>query len=102
MLERPIISAESAAAKVHEGEVLLVGGFLGSGSPHTVIQALKPSMPTRSTASRQPTASADRVNAGPRDHPGSRLWMSSALEDLRQLHGQERVPARGDPAGHER
>jgi acetate CoA/acetoacetate CoA-transferase alpha subunit len=41
MTQKPIISAQEAAAKVKAGDTLLVGGFLGCGSPHTVIQALK-------------------------------------------------------------
>lgn len=41
MIQKPIISAAEAAAKVREGDVLMVGGFLGCGSPHTVIDALK-------------------------------------------------------------
>lgn len=41
MVKKPVISAADAAAKVREGDVLMVGGFLACGSPHTVIQALK-------------------------------------------------------------
>ncbi len=41
MIQKPVISAAEAAAKVQEGNLLLVGGFLGCGSPHTVIEALK-------------------------------------------------------------
>jgi len=41
MVKKPIISAAEAAAKVRDGDVLMVGGFLACGSPHTVIQALK-------------------------------------------------------------
>ncbi|MDR0498982.1 MAG: CoA transferase subunit A [Holophagales bacterium] len=41
MIKKPIISAQEAAAKVKEGDTLLVAGFLGCGSPHTVIHALK-------------------------------------------------------------
>ena len=41
MVKKPIISAADAAAKVREGDALMVGGFLACGSPHTIIQALK-------------------------------------------------------------
>ncbi len=41
MVKKPIISAADAAAKVRDGDVLMVGGFLACGSPHTVIQGLK-------------------------------------------------------------
>jgi len=41
MIQKPIISAMEAAAKVKTGDTLLVGGFLACGSPHTIIQALK-------------------------------------------------------------
>jgi acetate CoA/acetoacetate CoA-transferase alpha subunit len=41
MIQKPIISAAEAAAKLRPGDTVLVGGFLGCGSPHTVIQALK-------------------------------------------------------------
>lgn len=40
MLQKPVISASEAAAKVREGDALMVGGFMACGSPHTVIQAL--------------------------------------------------------------
>jgi len=41
MVQKPVISAAEAAAKVREGDVVMIGGFLACGSPHTVIQALK-------------------------------------------------------------
>jgi acetate CoA/acetoacetate CoA-transferase alpha subunit len=41
VLEKPIISALEAAAKVQEGDVLMSGGFMGCGAAHTLIQALK-------------------------------------------------------------
>ena len=41
MVKKPIISAAEAAAKVRDGDLLMVGGFLACGSPHTVIQGLK-------------------------------------------------------------
>jgi acetate CoA/acetoacetate CoA-transferase alpha subunit len=40
MIQKPIISPSEAAAKVKPGDTILVGGFLGCGSPHTVIHAL--------------------------------------------------------------
>ena len=41
MIFKPIISATDAAAKIKEGNSLMVGGFLNCGSPHTIICALK-------------------------------------------------------------
>ena len=41
MLEKPIITASQAAAKVAEGDVLMSGGFMGCGAAHSLIQALK-------------------------------------------------------------
>jgi acetate CoA/acetoacetate CoA-transferase alpha subunit len=41
MIQKPVIPAAEAAAKVRAGDTVLVGGFLGCGSPHTVIRALK-------------------------------------------------------------
>lgn len=41
MIEKPIISAAEAAAKIKAGDTLMVGGFLACGSPQTLIQALK-------------------------------------------------------------
>ncbi len=41
MVKKPIISAAEAVAKVREGDVVMIGGFLACGSPHTLIQALK-------------------------------------------------------------
>ncbi len=40
MVQKPIISADAAAAMVKEGMTLHVGGFLGCGSPDAVIAAL--------------------------------------------------------------
>lgn len=40
MVEKPVISAQEAAAKIKEGDALMVGGFMACGSPHTVIEAL--------------------------------------------------------------
>jgi len=41
LIFKPIISATDAAAKIKEGNSLMVGGFLNCGSPHTIICALK-------------------------------------------------------------
>lgn len=41
MILKPIISAMDAAGRIKEGDSLMVGGFLGCGSPHTIILALK-------------------------------------------------------------
>ena len=41
MIQKPVISAADAAAKVKTGDTVLVGGFLACGSPLTVIQALR-------------------------------------------------------------
>jgi acetate CoA/acetoacetate CoA-transferase alpha subunit len=41
MIQKPVISPEVAAAMVRAGDVLMVGGFMACGSPHTLIQALK-------------------------------------------------------------
>jgi len=41
MIQKPVISAAEAAAKVRGGDTVMVGGFLACGSPHTIIQALK-------------------------------------------------------------
>lgn len=40
MIEKPVVTAHEAAAKVREGDVVLVGGFLGVGSALSVIHAL--------------------------------------------------------------
>ncbi|HSV55570.1 MAG TPA: CoA transferase subunit A [Magnetospirillaceae bacterium] len=41
MVEKPVISADEAAAKIREGDTLMVGGFLGCGSPPDLIDALE-------------------------------------------------------------
>lgn len=41
MVQKPVISAAEAAAKVREGDVVMVGGFMACGSPHTVLEALQ-------------------------------------------------------------
>ncbi|MBI1753077.1 MAG: CoA transferase subunit A [Acidobacteria bacterium] len=40
MIQKPVITAAEAAAKVRDGDVLMVGGFMACGSPHTIIEAL--------------------------------------------------------------
>ncbi|MBP7461051.1 MAG: CoA transferase subunit A [Candidatus Delongbacteria bacterium] len=40
MIEKPIITAEEAAALVHDGDSIMVGGFLAVGAPETIIDAL--------------------------------------------------------------
>jgi acetate CoA/acetoacetate CoA-transferase alpha subunit len=40
MVEKPVISAAEAARKVQSGDVVHVGGFLGCGSPDSVIAEL--------------------------------------------------------------
>ena len=41
MIVKPLISPADAAGKIKEGASLMVGGFLGCGSPHTIIAAIK-------------------------------------------------------------
>jgi len=41
MIVKPIISAADAAGRIKEGDSLMVGGFMGCGSPQTIILALK-------------------------------------------------------------
>ncbi len=41
MIEKPILTPDEAAERVRSGDHVMVGGFLGCGSPHTLIQALK-------------------------------------------------------------
>ena len=40
MREKPVISADKAAEMVQAGSCVMVGGFMGCGSPHAVIGAL--------------------------------------------------------------
>ena len=40
MIVKPVISAAEAAAKVKAGDVVQLGGFLGCGSPDSIIEAL--------------------------------------------------------------
>lgn len=37
---KPIISPEQAAEKVHSGDTVMIGGFMATGSPHKIIEAL--------------------------------------------------------------
>ena len=41
MLEKPILTASQAAARVREGDVLMSGGFMGCGAAQSLIQALQ-------------------------------------------------------------
>lgn len=41
MIQKPIISAKEAIAKISDGDTLLVGGFMGAGSPPTLLEALR-------------------------------------------------------------
>jgi acetate CoA/acetoacetate CoA-transferase alpha subunit len=41
MIVKPIISAADAAARIKEGDRLMVGGFMNCGTPHSIIFALK-------------------------------------------------------------
>ena len=41
MIVKPIISAADAAGRIKDGNTIMVGGFLGCGTPHTIISALK-------------------------------------------------------------
>ncbi|MCL1908093.1 MAG: CoA transferase subunit A [Holophagaceae bacterium] len=41
MIQKPIIAAAQAAAKIKTGDTVLIGGFLACGSPIAIIQALK-------------------------------------------------------------
>ena len=41
MIAKPIISAADAAGRIKDGDSLMVGGFLGCGSPLAIISALK-------------------------------------------------------------
>lgn len=40
MIQKPILSASEAVAKIKSGNSVMVGGFMACGSPHTVIEAL--------------------------------------------------------------
>ncbi len=41
MIEKPVIPAAEAARKVKSGDVVMVGGFMACGSPHTILESLK-------------------------------------------------------------
>ena len=41
MIAKPLISAADAAGRIKDGDTLMVGGFLGCGSPLAIISALK-------------------------------------------------------------
>jgi acetate CoA/acetoacetate CoA-transferase alpha subunit len=59
VLEKPIITAAEAAAKVNPGDVLMVGGFLGCGNPQTLIHAIKDRAPKGLTLICNDTAMHD-------------------------------------------
>jgi len=40
MIEKPVLSAAEAAAKIKTGDVVHLGGFLGCGCPDTIVKAL--------------------------------------------------------------
>lgn len=40
MIEKPVITAAQAAAKVKAGDVVQLGGFLGCGNPDSIVKAL--------------------------------------------------------------
>ncbi len=40
MIEKPVLSAAEAAAKIKYGDVVHLGGFLGCGCPDTIVKAL--------------------------------------------------------------
>ena len=39
-MRNKFITAQEAAAMIHDGDFLMVGGFMGHGSPDSIIQAL--------------------------------------------------------------
>ena len=41
MIIKPIISAADAAGRIKDGDTVMIGGFMGCGSPNTIILALK-------------------------------------------------------------
>lgn len=40
MISKEVLSPEQAAARVKEGQTVMVGGFMGCGSPPTILEAL--------------------------------------------------------------
>jgi len=59
VIEKPIITAAEAAGKIKEGDTIMIGGFMASGSPHTVIQAVKEIAPKGLTLISTDTAAHD-------------------------------------------
>ncbi|MDT8296879.1 MAG: CoA-transferase, partial [Spirochaetaceae bacterium] len=43
MKKKPIITAEEAVTHIKDGDTLLVGGFMGVGSPPMLLKALRES-----------------------------------------------------------
>jgi len=41
VFDKPILSPAQAASKIRDGQVLMSGGFMGCGAPHTLIHALR-------------------------------------------------------------
>jgi len=41
VLEKPILTPAQAADLIRDGQVVMCGGFMGCGAPHTLIQALR-------------------------------------------------------------
>ena len=41
MLAKPILTPEEAALKIRDGQVVMSGGFMGCGAPHTLIRAIR-------------------------------------------------------------
>ncbi|GAB1455749.1 hypothetical protein MASR2M48_10560 [Spirochaetota bacterium] len=41
MVEKPIVTAEQAVDLIKEGNVVMLGGFLGCGSPDGLLKALE-------------------------------------------------------------
>ena len=39
-MRNKFITAQEAAAMIHDGDFLMVGGFMGHGSPDAIIQAM--------------------------------------------------------------
>ena len=41
MIEKPVISAEEAVSKIKDGDMVMLGGFMGCGSPPRLLSALE-------------------------------------------------------------
>ena len=40
MIEKPILKAEEAVKQIKDGSVIMVGGFMGCGTPLSIVDAL--------------------------------------------------------------